>query len=73
MVEYGFFSCVPCLRAYLMHTYHLGMQNVRKGDFCRAKVKGKRCIELGAGMVGSYWTVRSDIVAMGSIWGSLSK
>ena len=26
------------------------LQNIRKGDFARAKVAGKRAIELGAGM-----------------------
>jgi hypothetical protein len=26
------------------------LQNIRKGDFARAKVNGKRAIELGAGM-----------------------
>lgn len=26
------------------------LQNVRKGEFSRPKIRGKRCIELGAGM-----------------------
>ncbi|KXZ53685.1 hypothetical protein GPECTOR_6g602 [Gonium pectorale] len=29
---------------------HLGTTNIRKGDFARSKVRGKRAIELGAGM-----------------------
>lgn len=28
----------------------LPLQNLRKGEFSRAKLTGKKCIELGAGM-----------------------
>lgn len=42
--------CIPCLFSSARTRPAIGLQNSRRGDFSRAKIRGKRALELGAGM-----------------------
>lgn len=42
--------CIPCVFSSACIRPAIGLQNSRRGDFSRPKIRGKRALELGAGM-----------------------